>query len=161
MTKQFIMQKRLAAEIMNIGVNKVKFDNLRIEDISKAITRQDITDLIKDKAIMKRITGKKKRKKEEKRRGTGSIKLRVKARKEKYMAKIRKIRRYLLELRGKKAISLEEFHYIRKLAKSGHFKTRRHLKEYLTTVLKKELPIHKEDYNEKTNKSSVQKKKAE
>jgi large subunit ribosomal protein L19e len=96
---------------------------------------------------MKRITGKSKKKKEKRRRGTGKIKMRIKERKKKYVAKIRKLRRYLSEISGKKIISREEYQYLRRLAKSGHFKTRRHLKEYLTTIMKRKLPEVK--YNAK------------
>jgi large subunit ribosomal protein L19e len=142
-------QRRLAAEIMGIGENKVRFDYLRLEDISKAITRQDIADLIKEKAINKRITGNSKIKKEKRNRGAGSIKLRVRNRKSKYMAKIRKLRRYILELKEKKAISQDEYNLLRKMAKSGQFKARRYLQEYLTTVMKKTLPKHKDKFGEK------------
>jgi len=138
--KKLDTQRRLAAEILGIGENKIMFDSLRFDDISKAITRADIKDLIKDKAIMKRITGKSKRKKEKRRRGTGKIKMRIKARKKKYIAKIRKLRRYLSEVKDKKIITLQEYQYLRRLAKSGHFKTRRHLKDYLTTAMKRKLP---------------------
>jgi len=147
-------QKRLAADILNVGKGKVIFDNLRLEDISKAITRADVRELIKDKAIMKKTWKKQSRKVKIASKGPGKIKIRVKNRKAKYVAKIRKLRRYLSEIRGKKTISTEEYQYLRKLAKSGHFKTRRHLKEYLTTILKKKME------DEKTNKSAVQKKTA-
>ena len=138
--KKLDTQRRLAAEMLNVGENKIMFDSLRFDDISKAITRADIKDLIKDKAIMKRITGKSKMKKEKRRRGTGKIKMRIKARKKKYIAKIRKLRRYLSEVKDKKIITLQEYQYLRRLAKSGHFKTRRHLKDYLTTAMKRKLP---------------------
>lgn len=138
--KKLDTQRRLAAEILGIGENKIMFDSLRFEDISKAITRADIKDLIKDKAIMKRITGKSKMKKEKRRRGTGKIRMRIKNRKKKYIAKIRKLRRYLSEVKDKKIITLQEYQYLRRLAKSGHFKTRRHLKDYLTTAMKRKLP---------------------
>jgi large subunit ribosomal protein L19e len=138
--KKLDTQRRLAAEILGIGENKIMFDSLRFEDISKAITRADINDLIKDKAIMKRITGKSRMKKEKRRRGTGKIRMRIKNRKKKYIAKIRKLRRYLSEVKDKKIITLQEYQYLRRLAKSGHFKTRRHLKDYLTTAMKRKLP---------------------
>jgi len=148
------IQKRLASEILQVGRDKVIFDNLRIEDISQAITRNDIKELIKDKAIRKRIFKKQKSNRKDNRKGTGSVKLRVQNRKEKYMAKIRKLRRYLLEIRENKTISRDEYLYLRKLAKSGQFKTRKHLKEYLVTVMKKTIE------NEKANKNTIQTKKA-
>lgn len=136
-------QRRLAAELLNVGENKVVFDALRLEDISKAITRADIIDLIKDRAIRKKAGIRpinKNKKKGMRRMGVGSSKLRVKNRKAKYMAKIRKLRRYIAELRSKKVIAMEDFKELRKLSKSGQFKTRRHLKEYVANVMKKILP---------------------
>ena len=146
-------QRRLAAEILGIGENKILFDAGRLEDISKAITRQDIADLIKDKAIIKRITGKSARKKIERNKGIGRTRVRVKARKKKYMAKIRKLRRYLSEIKDKKVITIVEYQKLRRLSKSGHFKTRRHLKEHLTVVMKRKLPEFKHvgSKNEKTH----------
>jgi len=136
-------QRRLAAELLNVGENKVVFDALRLEDILKAITRADIADLIKDRAIRRRAGIRpinKNRRKGERRMGVGSSKIRVKNRKAKYMAKIRKLRRYISELRGKKIIVMDEFKELRKLSKSGQFKTRRHLKEHVANVMKKTLP---------------------
>jgi large subunit ribosomal protein L19e len=141
--KNLNTQKRLSAELLGVGENKVIFDSSRLDDISKAITRQDIADLIKDKAIIKRITGKSKKKKENLKRGTGNVKVRVKNRKKKYMAKIRKLRRYLSEIKDKNVISTEEYQKLRRLSKSGQFKTRRHLMEHLTVVMKRKLPEFK------------------
>ena len=152
--KTLSTQKRLAAEILNVGKDRVYFNPFRIEDISQAITRMDIKELIKERGIMKKIMKKQKRKKKKNRKGTGKIKMRVKKRKEKYIAKIRKLRRYLLEIKEKGIISREEYRKLRRLAKSGHFKTRRHLKEYLSNVMKRIIE------DEKTDKSTVQKKKA-
>ena len=131
------MQKRLAAELLNVGEGKVKFDTSRIDDILQAITRADIHELIKDKAIMKRITGKSKPKKEKKERREGSIHLVVKNGKRKYINKIRKIRRYLSSIKDQ--LSKEEYNKLRRLSKSGHFKSRRHIKEHLTNVMKKSI----------------------
>jgi len=151
--KNLNTQKRLSAELLGVGENKVIFDNSRLEDISKAITRQDIADLIKDKAIIKRITGKSKKKKENLKRGVGRVRVRVKSRKKRYMAKIRKLRRYLTEMRDKKVISIEEYQKLRRLSKSGQFKTRRHLMEHLTVVMKRKLPEFKKigEKHEKTH----------
>ena len=113
---------------------------------------------VQDKAIVKKISKKQKRKKKKKKKkkGVGRIKKRIKKRKERYVAKIRKLRRYLSEIKEKKIISIKEYQYLRRLSKAGHFRTRRHLKEYLSGVLKKTI----ENKHEKTNKSTVQKKKA-
>ena len=47
-------QKRLAAEILGVGIHRVKFMPDRLDEIKEAITRKDIEELIKDKAIVKK-----------------------------------------------------------------------------------------------------------
>jgi len=44
-------QKRLAAEILDVGVNKIWVDPARTEDVSRAITRDDIRHFISNGAI--------------------------------------------------------------------------------------------------------------
>jgi LSU ribosomal protein L19E len=41
-------QKRLAAEILKVGTNRVWIDPERVEEVSTAITRESIKQLIKD-----------------------------------------------------------------------------------------------------------------
>ena len=47
-------QRRLAAEIMKVGSNKVKFNSERMEEVSEALTRDDIRSLINSGAITKK-----------------------------------------------------------------------------------------------------------
>ncbi|MCZ7403288.1 MAG: hypothetical protein O8C61_13790 [Candidatus Methanoperedens sp.] len=47
-------QRRLAAEVMDIGVNRVWMDPEAYKDISQALTREDIRNLIGEKKIGKR-----------------------------------------------------------------------------------------------------------
>ena len=42
------VQRRLAAQILKCGENRVRFDPESLEDIKEAITKQDIKDLLKD-----------------------------------------------------------------------------------------------------------------
>ena len=49
-------QKRMSAEILKCGENRVYFDPYLEEDISLAITREDIRNLIKQGAIKKKNT---------------------------------------------------------------------------------------------------------
>ena len=46
-------QKRVAADLLGCGVNRVRFDQERLDEISEAITREEIRFLIKDGAIYK------------------------------------------------------------------------------------------------------------
>ena len=44
-------QKRLAADILKVGVNRIWIDPERIDEVSGAITRDGVKQLIKDGAI--------------------------------------------------------------------------------------------------------------
>ncbi|MEM2772586.1 MAG: 50S ribosomal protein L19e, partial [Candidatus Pacearchaeota archaeon] len=78
-------QRRLAAEILGVGINRVKFMPEKINEIKEAITRKDIEELIKEGAIKKRPikgykrrAGRKRQKRYKKRRrGEGKIKKKV------------------------------------------------------------------------------------
>ena len=128
---KYASQKRLAAEILKVGTLKVWLDPLRLEDVKQAITRTDIKDLIKDRAIRVKPSVKRNKVVKRKRRGKGSIKIRVKNRKKKYVNRIRKIRVYLDKAYKKEEITREDKHKLRRLAKSGHFRTLRHLKDHI------------------------------
>jgi len=41
-------QKRLAADLLKCGVHRVKIDPKKVEEITEAITREDVKRLIKD-----------------------------------------------------------------------------------------------------------------
>jgi len=127
---KFQAQKKLAARIKKVGVGRIWLDPLRLEDVKQAITRGDIKDLIKDKAIkVKPKTKKAKSKGKPGKKGTGRIRKRIRNRKAKYVSKIRKIRRYLDYVCKNKEITKKEKDKLRKLAKSGHFRSLKHLKE--------------------------------
>ncbi len=124
-------QRRIAAKVLNVGENRIVFDKLRLEEIKQAITRQDIKDLIKDRAIKIKAGKKKRKKKKRKNRKRGSIKKRVKKRKEKYVAKIRKIRKFADDQMKIGKIAKELRNKIRIYAKAGQFKSLKAVKEYI------------------------------
>jgi len=138
-------QKRLAANILGVGINKVWFDPNRLEDIKEALTKQDIRDLIKDGAIKSKQTEYKKVKKEKKKRRTGKMKKRVKRRKQKYVKLIRKLRKYLKEIRKMDKISSKEYNHLRRLSKAGIFKSKKHLEEYVKVTIFKEAGEEKKE----------------
>lgn len=127
-------QKSLASRILGVGNEKLWFDPLRLEDISQAITRVDIIELVKDRAIRIRPSVTKTKVEKRKRRGAGSIKKTVSTRKRDYINKIRKIRRHLQDLHNKGEITDERKDRIRKLAKAGQFRNLKHLKESIKTI---------------------------
>ncbi len=128
---KFSSQKRLASKILDVGEGKIWLDPLRRDDIKQAITRMDIQELIKERAIKAKPNAKKVKVKKRKRRGKGSIRMRISTRKQDYVKKIRKMRRYLDEVHKNKTITKKEREKLRKLSKSGHFRSLRHLKEHL------------------------------
>ncbi len=138
-------QKRMAAQILKCGENRVYFDPYLIEDIRMAITREDIRNLIKEGVILKKYeTGISKhrknvrheRKKKGRARGLGKRKGKKGARtpkKKAWMRKIRPQRRELKKLRDRKLITTATYRKLYKNAKGGMFQSvaqmHRHIKE--------------------------------
>jgi len=126
-------QKRMAAEILKCGKNRVYFDPYLIEDISLAITREDIRNLIKQGIIQKKykqgISNQRKkvnheRKRKGRGRGLGKRKGTKHARspkKKKWIKRIRPIRRELKKLRNRKQITAANYRKLYKNAKGGMF----------------------------------------
>ncbi len=136
-------QKRMAAEILKCGENRVYFDPYLIEDISLAITREDIRNLIKQGAIQKKYKEgiskyrknlKHQRKKKGKARGIGKRKGTKHARtpkKRAWMRRIRPIRRELKKLRDRKLITAVNYRKLYKNAKGGLFTSVAQLNRYI------------------------------
>ncbi len=137
------LQKRLAAEILGVGVSRIWIDPERIDDVADAITREEIKRLIHDGVIdVKPVHGNsrarwKKRheqRKKGRRRGHGKRKGDATARldkKEGWMHRIRRIRRYLRYLRDHNMIDRRTYRRLYMLAKGGTFKNLSSLKHYL------------------------------
>ena len=121
----------MAADILGVGRNKVSFDALRLDEIKQAITKADIEDLIKDRAIRAKPGRVKIKPVKSKRRNAGSRKMTVVKRKRNYIIKIRKTRRYLVEQHNAGNITKDLANEVRKYAKAGQFKSLRNVKEYI------------------------------
>ncbi|MHA2009356.1 MAG: 50S ribosomal protein L19e [Promethearchaeota archaeon] len=136
-------QKRMAAEILKCGENRVYFDPYLIEDISLAITREDIRNLIKQGVIQKKYKkGNSKyrknlhheRKRKGRARGLGKRKGTKHARTPKkrvWIMKIRPIRRELKKLRNRKLITTTNYRKLYKNAKGGMFNSVAQLNRYI------------------------------
>ncbi|MDG6225719.1 MAG: 50S ribosomal protein L19e [Candidatus Thermoplasmatota archaeon] len=136
-------QRRMAALIMKCGVNRVKINPNNLEDISEAVTRDDIRKLIKEGIIDKRpkagISGGRKKyvqgqKDGGKRKGHGSRKGSKYARfpkKRRWISTIRPIRRVLREYRGEGVISDETYRYYYRHASGGVFRSVGHMKMHM------------------------------
>jgi len=130
-------QKRIAADILKCGVNRVKFDAERLDEIMEAITREDIRRLIKDGVIykeQKKGISRARVRERKKKRGPGSRKgakySRI-SRKELWMRKVRAQRKKLRQLRDKKLITKTAYRKIYKMVKAGAFKSVASMMEYL------------------------------
>jgi len=136
-------QRRLAAEILKVGENRVWIDPERIDDVQMAITREEIKRLIheganrklKEKGISRaRARVLQRKKKKGLRRGpgsrTGSSGARI-SKKEAWMKKIRALRRRLRELKAKKIITVSVYRKVYRMAGSGAFKSIAEMERYL------------------------------
>lgn len=140
---QIKLQKRLAARILKSSKNDIWLDPNRLDEIKEAITKADITSLIKDKAIKsKKIRGisrgrARKRniqKSKGRRRGSGSIKGGKHARltkKEGWINHIRVQRSFLQNLRDKGVIDKSSYRSLYMKSKGGFFRSKRHIKIYM------------------------------
>ena len=136
-------QRRMAASLLKCGVNGVWIDHDRLDEIAKAVTKDDIRILINGKAIKSRqikgiSSGRKKFAKKQKekgrRRGHGSRKGAKYARlprKERWIRTIRPIRAYLKQLRDDKTLNPKTYRKYYRKAKGGEFRSKHHLKTHL------------------------------
>ena len=133
----------MAADILKCGENRVYFDPYLIEDISLAITREDIRNLIKQGVIQKKykkgISNQRKnirheRKKKGRARGLGKrkgTKLARTPKKRAWIRRIRPIRRELKKLRDRKLITVTNYRKLYKNAKGGMFTSVAQLNRYI------------------------------
>lgn len=137
-------QRRLAASMLGVGVEKIWMDPKELEGIAAAVTRDDIKGLISDGKIrIKREQGpsnywvKRRRAQRAKGRGRGPGKRKGAKgarfpRKKRWMSTIRPLRRTLKKLRDEESIDRPTYRKIYLMAKGGMFKSQSHLNAYLT-----------------------------
>lgn len=135
--------KRMAAEILKCGKNKVWIDPQRQEDVDEAITKADVRRLIQDGAIKKRRENQQSRgrarknlnqRKKGRRSGHGSRRGARGAREKKksdWMTKVRAQRKLIKEMRDSGQMSKENYREIYRKVKGGFFSSKRNLKNYL------------------------------
>ena len=136
-------QRRLAAQILKIGQNRVWMDPERIEDAEGAITREEVRKLVHEGTIKSkpekgisrgrgRVLHLKKKKGRRSGMGsrTGSPHARI-SKKEAWMSKIRALRKRLRLLKAKKIIPEGEYGKLYRMAGSGRFESNADLERYL------------------------------
>jgi large subunit ribosomal protein L19e len=136
-------QRRLAAQILKIGQNRVWINPERMSDVEGAITREEIRKLIHEKIIIslpqkgvsrsrakiirvKKLKGR--------RNGPGSLKGAGNAKvtkKEVWMIKIRSLRRRIRDLKARKIITETTYTQYYRMAGSGRFESIADLKRNL------------------------------
>lgn len=136
------VQRRLAAQVLKCGENRIRFDPDKLDDIKEAITKTDIRSLVNEGVISKKRllnTSRfwarkiKKQKSYGKKKGFGSRKGKKTARlkpKRSWMNKIRLQRNFIKSLRNKSIITSTVYHELYLKSKGGFFRSLRHLKLY-------------------------------
>ena len=136
------VQRRLAAQILKCGKNRIRFDAARLEEIKEAITKTDIRVLVKQGAVLKQrlhntsrfwARRRKEQKRHGKQKGFGSRKGKKTARtepKRTWINKIRLQRDFIKSLRDEGALLSSDFHELYMKSKGGFFRSLRHLKLY-------------------------------
>lgn len=136
-------QRRLAAEILKVGENRVWIDPERIDEVEAAITREEIRRLIHEGAIKappeKGVSRARARVLHEKRkkglrrgsgRKSGSVKARI-SKKRAWMAKIRALRRGLREMKAQRVITQGTYRRVYDMASSGAFESIGDMERYI------------------------------
>jgi len=136
-------QRRLAAEILKIGENRVWIDPDRIDEVEAAITREEIRRLIHEGAIKAslekgvsrsraRVLHEKKKKRLRRGAGrkSGSAKARI-SKKRAWMTKIRALRRKLREMKTQRVITQNTYRSVYAMAGSGAFESIADMERYI------------------------------
>jgi len=136
-------QRRLAAQILKVGQNRVWIDPQRMDDVETAITREEVKKLIHEKVItalpekgVSRARAKTIREKKRKGRrkgvgsktGAGHAKI---SKKEVWMSRIRSLRKRLRELKATRVITETTYRKLYSVAGSGRFESIADLERYL------------------------------
>jgi large subunit ribosomal protein L19e len=139
-------QRRLAAQILKVGQNRVWISPENIDDAEAAMTREEIKKLIHE-GIIKRLPERgvsrsrarvlHMKKGKGRRRGpgsrTGSNRAKI-SKKEAWMVKIRALRKRLRTLKTKRIITESTYRELYRMARSGRFESvadlERHLKAH-------------------------------
>lgn len=136
-------QRRLAAQILKVGQDRVWINPNRIDDVEAAITREEVRKLIhegvikplKEKGVSRaRARAVHEKKKKGLRRGPGSRSGAAKAnvsKKEAWMSKIRALRKRLRELKSQKVITESTYRKLYVMAKSGRFASVADMEHYI------------------------------
>lgn len=137
--------KKLAAQVLKVGVKRVYIDPAQREKVMEAMTKDDVRGLIADRIIKKRPAQSQSRararvlaekKKKGRRAGHGKRKGTKKSRVEKkktWIKKVRAQRRTLKEIRTEdpEAVATVGYSNVYRKIKGNYFKGKNYVKEYI------------------------------
>ncbi|HIQ51587.1 MAG TPA: 50S ribosomal protein L19e [Nautiliaceae bacterium] len=133
-------QRRLAAEVLGVGVNRIWIDPSKENEIKQAMTKDDIRMFIQEGAIkvrpfegVSRVRARE-REKKDKRRGPGSKKGKKTSlypKKKAWMDKIRAIRFYLRLLKERGVLNKSLYRDLYRKASGGMFNSKKAVLMYL------------------------------
>ncbi|MDD4353308.1 MAG: 50S ribosomal protein L19e [Candidatus Nanoarchaeia archaeon] len=141
-------QKELAARTFKVGKKRIKLNPDKQDKLKDAITRFDLRKLkgtaitVKNKKGVSTVRANKlkEQKKKGRKKGAGNKKgpkySRI-SRKQLWINKVRTQRKLLKELKDKSILSKEIYRKIYNMISGGFFRSRAHLKLYITTRLEK------------------------
>lgn len=124
-------QRRIAAEVLGVGKQRIWMDPKKAKQIGEAITKEEIRKLIKEGAIKVRPEKGRRRKERRKWRGPGRRKGARGERKERWVEKVKALRKFLRKLWEKGVLRGREYRRIRRMIKGGLFEGIAHLRSYL------------------------------
>jgi large subunit ribosomal protein L19e len=135
-------KRELIARMMGLGVNRVRFEPDKLDDVADAITRENMQSLIKNGTVWTvKVKGTSRARAEKKlntRRkrgvGAGSKKGKKSARsgkKEVYVKKVRSLRRNLKLLKDRNEITRSVYWLIYKKVNGGQVRSLSHLRELI------------------------------
>lgn len=125
-------QKRIAAQLLKAGQNRVWMDPEQLDRIENAITKNEIRRLVHEGVIRRKAQlGISKGRGRKLRKGAGSRKGSKITKKRLWIKKIRALRKGLRELVEKRMITRNTYRKLINMSKGGAFRSKSHLKEYI------------------------------
>ena len=141
-------QKELLARTLKAGKNRIRLNPEKGEVLKEAITRADLRSVVGTAVVVKKKKGvsrvrarlRKEQQKKGRRKGPGSKKGAKYSRitkKELWMNKVRAQRKFLTDLKEKGKIEKDVYRNLYRMITGGFFRSKAHLKLYMTTKMKK------------------------
>jgi large subunit ribosomal protein L19e len=135
--------RRMAAQVLKVGENKVRFDPLQLDKAREAMTKEDVRSLIKEGVIKKKKSNEQSRararklhekKKKGRKKGSGKRKGSAKAREKQeksWMKNVRAQRKKLKELKKKGKVRKGLYQKTYKMIKGNYFKGKKYVEAFV------------------------------